>query len=286
MGDQETEKRDGMTDNSASVLPTPHEGLGPLARTLAILGVISLVYMIFIFAVPIDPWFPEGTRQAGEVDFIFRFMLAFGGAIIIYVQGLLITFVRTYRQHPDEAPDALGVQSHGNTRLEIAWTIGPTILVIALLAISFTVRADEIGPQKNPLQLYVHGYQFAFGFQLHQYGLTSDMSSVYLPINRPVYVSERSTDVIHSFWVPEFRIKEDIVPLANGGTTHEEFTPTRIGVYRVICTEYCGSGHSSMHIEDGIHVVSEKDFEAWVRSKGGVVPSHGVTTALLSHPTR
>ena len=95
-------------------------------------------------------------------------------------------------------------------------------------------------------------------------GLAKGLSTVVIPVNRPVYVSEQSPDVIHSFWVPEFRIKQDVVP---GLTTHEEFTPVRTGTYRVICTEFCGSGHSGMVTT--LRVASQAAFVIWLRKNGG-----------------
>ncbi len=121
----------------------------------------------------------------------------------------------------------------------------------------------------------MHGFQFGWNFDLPQYGIKG-VDPVALPIGRPVWVSEQSPDVIHSFWVPEFRIKQDVVP---GITTHEIFTPDRIGVYRVICTEFCGAGHSAMNTK--LTVMSEPDFNKWVIAHGGKLPAGNTTTAQL-----
>jgi cytochrome c oxidase subunit 2 len=222
-------------------------------------------------------------------------MLAASGVIFIYVQGLLLAFALRYRRRKNEPEDAVGPTVHGHTGLEMAWSAVPALLLLVLAVLSLRVWSDEHTVQKDPLQpcplqsgagtcLGVKGVQFAWTFSLPQYGIGFDknLSTVTIPVNRPVYVSLQSPDVIHSFWVPEFRIKQDVVP---GLTlnhqpylTHEEFTPTRVGTYRVICTEFCGSGHSGMVTT--LTVASQADFVKWLRKNGGRLPS-GTTAALV-----
>jgi cytochrome c oxidase subunit 2 len=243
--------------------PTSGQGFGPLGRVMAPLGIISVIWIIFVAFVPINPWFPQGTYQAVAADGLFRFMLATGGAIIIFVEGLTLAFVVQYRRKKTDPEDALGVQSHGNARVEIAWSAGPAVLLVILAVASLAVWSDEHSSQKSPVRLDVTGFQFGWQFSLPQYGVKnldgiSDIMA--LPVNRPVYVSERSPDVIHSFWVPEFRAKQDAVP---GLVTHMQFTTRQIGTYRVICTEFCGVGHSTMVAR--IKVVSDADFVTFLR---------------------
>jgi len=252
--------------------------VGHLTRTMLWVGALSLAWIIFIIFAPIAPWFPEASREAAKVDWLFKFMLAVGGAVVIMVQALLIAFViryRSYQKHPD---DELGIQMHGNTRLELAWTAAPTVLLIVLVTIGMSVWGDEHTRHKNELQLGVNGFKFGWNFDLPQYGITG-VDPVYLPVGRPVWVSEHSTGdtpVIHSFWVPEFRIKQDVVP---GITTHEIFTPDRIGQYRVICTEFCGTGHSLMYTK--LYVKSQADFEKWVVANHGKLPAANTTAQLI-----
>ncbi len=256
--------------------------LGHLTRTMLWVGALSLAWIVFVIFAPIAPWFPEGSREAGEVDWLFKFMLAIGGAVIIMVQALLVAIVvryRSYQKHPD---DELGIQMHGNTRLEIAWTAAPAALMIVLVFIGMIVWGDEHTRHKNELQLDVRGFQFGWDFALPQYGIgrtdATRVNPVYIPVGRPVWVSEHSPDVIHSFWVPEFRIKQDVVP---GIITHEIFTPDRIGVYRVICTEFCGAAHSAMYTK--LYVVSEADFNKWVLKHGGKLPASNTAATLIRH---
>jgi cytochrome c oxidase subunit II len=253
---------------------------GPLGRLMMWLGIISGAFVVLVIVVPVNPWFPEATREAGEVDNLFKFMLAASGVIFIYVQGLLLAFALRYRRRKNEPDDAVGPAVHGHTGLEMAWSAVPALLLLVLAVLSLRVWSDEHAVQKDPLQLGVKGFQFGWTFSLPQYGIgvNKNLSTVTIPVNRPVYVSEQSPDVIHSFWVPEFRIKQDVVP---GLTTHEEFTPTRTGTYRVICTEFCGSGHSGMVTT--LTVASQADFVTWLR-KNGATRLPAPTTAALVQP--
>jgi cytochrome c oxidase subunit II len=256
------------------------------------LGIISGAFVVLVIVVPVNPWFPEATRQAGEVDNLFKFMLAASGVIFIYVQGLLLAFALRYRRRKNEPDDAVGPAVHGHTGLEMAWSAIPALLLLVLAVLSLRVWSDEHAVQKDRLELGVKGFQFGWTFSLPQYGIRFDknLSTVTIPVNRPVYVSEQSPDVIHSFWVPEFRIKQDVVPgrsctahrariVCSPLITHEEFTPTRRGTYRVICTEFCGSGHSGMVTT--LTVASQADFVKWLRKNGGRLPTVPTTAALV-----
>jgi cytochrome c oxidase subunit 2 len=174
----------------------------------------------------------------------------------------------------------MGPAVHGHTGLEVAWSAVPALLLLVLVVLSLRVWSDEhvaLTALKDPLKLDVKGYQFGWTFSLPQYGIRFDknLSTVTIPVNRPVYVTEQSPDVIHSFWVPEFRIKQDVVP---GLKTYEEFTPTRTGTYHVICTEFCGSGHSGM--KTTLTVASQADFVTWLRKNGAT----GHAMAALVQP--
>ncbi len=276
-----------MANVSPVVAPTTGNGpgFGFLARVFLWCGVISAAFILFVIVAPIAPWFPEATHQASEVDNLFKFMLAVGGAITIFVNGLIVAFAIHYRRRNNEPADALGTQIHGNTRIEVIWAAIPAVLLAFLLAISLGVWSEEHTEQKGALHLTVHGFQYGWGFYLPDYGVKLDPASpsdpVAIPVNKPVYVSEYSNDVIHSFWVPEFRLKQDVVPLPNHQQTHEQFTPVQVGLYRVVCTEFCGSGHSGM---EGrlIKVVSQADFVTWLRKHHATrLPSSTTTTAAL-----
>lgn len=250
-----------------------------LLRVILWTCVLSIAWTIFVIVGPIDSWFPEATIQAREVDDLFKFMLATGGIIFILVQVAIVAFALRYRRRKNEPEDALGAQTHGNTTLEVAWTAAPSVLLVVLMILTMRVWTDEHTAGKNELRLAVQGYQWGFYFGLPQYGIGFDktLPTIEIPVNRPVYVDETAQDVIHSFWVPEFRIKQDMVP---GIHTNERFTPDRIGTYRVICTEFCGTQHSAMHTT--IKVVSQSEFYNFVRKNGGKnVPTSQQTAAVV-----
>ena len=282
--------REDTMANADAPPPEPNDGgrsVGFLARLLLWLGILSAAFVIFVIVAPIDPWFPAATRQAREVDNLFRFMLAASSVIFIYVQGLVLIFALRYRRRTrgrDDRGDALGPMVHGNTRLEIAWTAAPSVLLVVLVILSLRVWTDEQGPGKNALLLNVRAYQFGYAFSLPQYGI-KEVAPVTIPLNRPIYVTETSSDVIHSFWVPQFRVKQDAVP---GLVTHEYFVPITTGTFPVICTEFCGVGHSSMNGELTpswrITVASEARFVAWLRTHGATHLSAGGATAARVQP--
>ena len=269
-----------MADTPPPAPEPAGRSLGFLPRLLLWLGVISAAFVIFVNVAPIDPWFPAATRQAGEVDALFKFMLAVGGVIFIYVQGFVLALALRYRHQKSDPDGALGAQIHGNTRLEIAWSAVPALLLLIIVIFSIGVWSDEQTRQPNELLLNVRAYQFGFAFSLPQYGI-KEVAPVVIPVRRPVYVSETSSDVIHSFWVPQFRIQYDAVP---GLVTHERFTPTETGTFPVICTQFCGVGHATMNGEITaswkITVASEATFVAWLRRHGAThLPVDGVAVA-------
>src|SRR5437764_11598155 len=162
---------------------------GPLGRLMMWLGIISGAFVVLVIVVPVNPWFPEATREAGEVDNLFKFMLAVSGVIFIYVQGLLLAFALRYRRRKNEPDDAVGPAVHGHTGLEMAWSAVPALLLLVLVVLSLRVWSDEHAVQedhavqKDPLQLGVKGVQFGWTFRLPQYGigLNQKLSTATIP---------------------------------------------------------------------------------------------------------
>src|SRR5918911_2442733 len=167
---------------------------GPLGRLMMWLGIISGAFVVLMIVAPINPWFPEATREAREVDNLFRFMLAASGVIFIYVQGLLLAFALRYRRGKNEPEDAVGPAVPGHTGLEMAWSAVPALLLLVLAVLSLRVWSDEHAVQKDPLQpcplqsgagtcLGVKGVQFAWTFSLPQYGIgfAKNLSTVTIP---------------------------------------------------------------------------------------------------------
>lgn len=235
------------------------KGLGPGFWQLALaLTVVNVIISAWIIALPIEKYLPEAAQPAGDIDALFKFLSVVGNAIFVYVVGYLIYFSIVWRHRSTDPIDAIGIQIHDNETLEFWWTVIPTILV-ALLAI-FSVKIwyslqNQLG---DVLTMEAIGHQFDYEFRYPKMN-GSVMNEMHLPVDTPVTLNVTSVDVIHSFWVPEVRIKADMVP---GLVQTLRFTPQKIGTYRIICTEFCGVGHGKMVAT--MHIDSQADFSKWL----------------------
>ena len=157
------------------------------------------------------------------------------------VMVLLGYAIWRWRAKPGDESD--GEPIHGNTRLEIAWTAIPTLIVAFLGAISWIVLDDIEAKEPDRMPLTVTGQQFAWEFEYPEAGKTT--REFHVPVDRQLELSLRALDVLHSFWVPEWRIKRDLVPGAPGASIDDDVVvePDREGTFTLICTELCGLGH-------------------------------------------
>jgi cytochrome c oxidase subunit II len=216
------------------------------------------------------PWLPvSASKEAGRIDFEFWFVVTICIVIFAVVAAAILYSVFRFRADPDDDSD--GPPIHGNTKLEIAWTIIPTILVTAIGITSAIVLSRDDALAKNALRVDVVAQQFTWTFK-YPSGLTS--ATLMLPNGRETQLRFRSLDVIHAFFVPEFRENEDIVP---GLKTTINVTPTRLGTYPVICNELCGLGHSTMR--STAVVMTPAAFAKWLKSQSKAVTSTNTGTA-------
>jgi cytochrome c oxidase subunit 2 len=261
------------------------------------LAVLVLIWLITIastyFFVAKTWWLPAGAAaSANFIDGQFALTYVLMGIVFLAAQLSLGYLVWKYRERASAAP----VQySHGNTTLELVWTVLTAVLFIGLNLMGSRVWAHErFEPaEAHAVPVEVTGMQFAWYFRYPgpdgKYGKTSpkfmdpsaggeaavglDTSdpaakddvvtgTMYLPVNREVDLSLRAVDVIHSFFVPSLRFKQDAVP---GLNIHMHFTPTQIGEYEIACAELCGLGHYKMH--GMVHVVSQEDFDKWLAAR-------------------
>jgi cytochrome c oxidase subunit II len=231
----------------------------PLAQMMSI-GVVASIIGVAITL--LMDWFPEeGSTAAGDIDTLYDVLLIASVPIFVLVMTIAIYSVVKFRARPGDMSD--GAPIHGNTRLEIVWVTIPFLLVSALAIYGWIVLNDIEAKQPDELEVRVTGQQFTWSFEYPSERMKS--SQLVLPKDRPVHFKIRSKDVIHSFWVPEFRLKSDAVP---GLTTRIRLTPDRIGRYNVVCAELCGIGHSTMR--QTVRVVPQREFDSWVaRGKGG-----------------
>ena len=206
------------------------------------------------------PWLPaQDSREAERIDFIFWFVVAICIAVFAVVAAIIVYSVVKFRARPDDDSD--GPPIHGHTGIEIVWTVIPAVLVTAIGILSAVALAQNGKLEAHRLKVDVTAQQFAWRFEYPEYGgFKSD--ELRLVEGRQVELRLRALDVIHSFWVPEFRQKQDAVP---GIITKLPITPTKAGKYTLLCTELCGLGHALMRAR--VIVMKEDEFDSWARSQ-------------------
>jgi cytochrome c oxidase subunit 2 len=213
------------------------------------------------------PWLPTpASKEAGRIDFVYWFATVISLFIFAVVCAIMTYAVINFRvKDPNDWSD--GPPVHGNTKLEIAWTVVPAILVTAISVVSAIVLAQNSHAGSNPLVIQVLGQQFAWTFT---YPNGETYPILRLPLNRPVKLEITGKDVIHSFWVPQFNQKQDAVP---GQVNDLVITPDRLGTYPVVCTELCGLGHSLMRSE--AIVMQPAAYQTWYRGTSTPVSPSG-----------
>jgi len=218
------------------------------------------------------PWMPiSASKEAGRIDFVFWFVVTICIVIFAVVAAAILYSVVRFRAAPDDDSD--GPPIHGHTGLEIAWTLIPTVLVTAIGIVSAIVLSRDDAIAKNALHIQVIAQQFTWTFKYPDaHGLTS--ATLVLPNGREAVLDFQSRDVIHAFFVPEFRENMDVVP---GLTTTINVTPTRVGTYPVICNELCGLGHATMR--STAQVMTPTAFDKWLKGQSKAVASPNPATA-------
>jgi cytochrome c oxidase subunit II len=226
-------------------------------RRRAVIQMIVIGVLTGIFSGAVAyfiPWLPDAaSTEAGKIDAVYWFVAIICAVIFALVAGVSLYAGWKFRAPPDDEDD--GSPIHGHTGLEIAWTAIPAVLVVAMSVFSGIVLI-QIENAENPRRIEVVAQQFAWRF--HDPELDRSSGELVLRVDEPVELILTSRDVIHSFWVPEFRMKQDAV---QGIETRTVITPTKEGSYPVICTELCGLGHAAMRAR--VRVLSAEDFDAW-----------------------
>ncbi len=234
-----------------------------LLRRRPLLGVV-LVSVVSIAigtaAVLAIDWFPtQGSASSSDIDTAYDVLLIVSVPIFILVMAVAFYSVLAFKVRPGDMRD--GEPIHGNTRLEVIWVTIPFILVSALAVYGWVVLDDIEAKQQDTMIVNVTAQQFAWRFDYPGEGGIKSNQLV-LPKDRPVEFRVKTKDVLHSFWVPEFRLKTDTVP---GLTTRVRLTPDRLGRYDVVCTELCGIGHATMR--QAARVIPPQEFEDWVAKR-------------------
>lgn len=194
---------------------------------------------------------PEPKTDAGRDVFnLYIVVLILAGIVFVAVEGFILYAVVRYRRKPGD--ETLPEQLHGNTTVEIIWTLIPTVIVFILFGFSIVTLAEVEARSDEPgVTIEVEGFQWNWLFHYAD-GVTSepqgsDPPILYVPVGEPVRLVLHTRDVIHAFYVPEFLIKRDLVQYSGGrGDNELEFTVTEAGTYSGQCAEFCGTDHAKM----------------------------------------
>jgi cytochrome c oxidase subunit 2 len=198
----------------------------------------------------------RGSTAAPKIDHLLNVMIVLSSFVFCLVVVMLTYALYAFRAKPGDEGD--GEPIHGNTRLEIAWTLIPTVIVLFGAGYSWATlnSIEERHPGHMNVNVYSQQYAWAFTYPAAN---KFSRGELHVPVDRQVVFSLHALDVIHSFWVPEWRMKKDNVP---GITTQAVVTPDRLGTYQLICTELCGFGHATMRAT--VVVESKQDFQKWL----------------------
>ena len=205
----------------------------------------------------------QGTEIAKQIDNLYGFLIVVSFISCAILIGGMIYFVMKYKRKT--ANDKTAYITH-DTRLEILWSVVPLIIFLVVFAWGWVLYHDMRSMPKNALEIMVTGKQWAWTAE-YKNGVKA--TEIVVPVGKDVKLILASEDVIHSFYVPSFRIKQDAVP---GRYTTLWFNATKLGDFHVFCTEYCGTSHSAMITK--LKVVSQEDFDKWLvdESEIGLLP--------------
>jgi cytochrome c oxidase subunit II len=193
----------------------------------------------------------DASNFVGIVDQAFFIIVAICVFFLVLITTLMIVFVVKYSRKKN--PKATNI--HGSTALEITWTLIPTLIVLVMFWLGWTGYIQMATPPKDTMVVDVYAQMWKWSFK---YANGKEADSLYLPLNKPVLFNLHSKDVDHSFYIPDFKIKKDVIP---NRTNQVWFKPERTGVYDIFCAEYCGVRHSYMYSK--VIVMPMNDFLSW-----------------------
>lgn len=205
------------------------------------------------------PFFPEQASDLAQpVDRLYFYLTAISALMALALALMVIGFAVVYRRrHSREVP----AQGKGNNRLEIGWTLGALFIFLTMFFWSAAVYFRMQAPPDSAIEMYAVGKQWMWKVQ-HPGG-QREINQLHIPVGTPVRITLTSQDVIHSFYVPAFRVKQDAVP---GRYTTLWFTATKPGRYHLFCAEYCGTEHSGMI--GYVYAMDPADYSTWLSTGG------------------
>ncbi|BAQ66771.1 cytochrome c oxidase subunit II [Geminocystis sp. NIES-3709] len=256
----------------------------------------------------------EASQGAADIDELFDLMMTIATGLFLIVEGVLVYCLIKFRRKKGDKTDGPSIE--GNVPLEIVWTAIPTVIVFILALYSFEVynnlggldpetshdfRQEEmqmagnqgkmvafnphqghlslgIGNANADLEVDVNGIQYAWIFTYPDSGVVS--GELHVPVNKQVKLNMKAGDVIHAFWVPQLRLKQDVLP---GRDSALAFNANRIGTYPIICAELCGAYHGGM--KTTLYVESEEDYQKWIQENTfASAEEKADTMALMTQP--
>ncbi|WP_163340677.1 cytochrome c oxidase subunit II [Desulfopila sp. IMCC35008] len=190
------------------------------------------------------------------VDRAFWYIFVVSAVLLTGITAVMIYFVIRYRRSKNPVPEDI----RDNWMLEIIWTIIPTLIALSMFWVGWSSYTGLRNVPEDAIEIEVLGQMFSWIFIYDNDKETED--ELVVPVNRPIKLNIESLDVLHSFFIPAFRVKADAV---KGLPTYVFFHPKEVGTYPILCTEYCGTEHSGMVAT--LEVVSEEEYEAWLEEE-------------------
>ena len=232
-------------------------------RHFGIVGILVVITAVLAyFGIDILWEMPvEASIQAGYIDWMWNLELIAMSFLFALIVGPMIYSLVVFRRRKGDTSD--GQHMEGNTTLEILWTIVPLFLVGIFAYFGAVNLSDTLRKDPAAMVVKVTGIQWSWSFEYPpSNGVTVVSDELHIPVGQQVLLQMTSKDVIHSFWVPEFRVKQDLVP---GRITELRISPTLEGNYKVRCAELCGTSHYSM--EKPVVITSRDEFDAWMEAR-------------------
>ena len=233
-----------------------------------LIGIAAIV--VGILAGIFNPFLSHAaSTQGAQIDTLFSLLLGISATIFTIVQGFLLYAIIRFARQPDDESD--GPPMRGNARLEFFWTAIPALIVVFIAIFSYRVLADIERPTAGDLTVEVTARQYAWEFYYPDQDIKT--TELHIPLGRQARLKMRSADMVHAFWVPEFRIKKDVMP---DRVTDAFITGAAVGAYPIVCAELCGAGHAIMRSQ--VVVQWDAEFKNWLAGQVGA-KTRGATAA-------
>jgi cytochrome c oxidase subunit 2 len=223
-----------------------------------LIGVVAALVYFLLVSIGILP--AQSSAEAIPIDRLFGAHIILIAFLFALITVLMVYSMIVFRARKDDRGDGRHIK--GSTKLEVFWTVVPLATVLYFSFLGSQVLAQTQQAEPDALDVNVVGGQWYWQFSYPDYNITSN--ELYLPVERETLLTMWSVDVIHSFWIPEMRVKQDLLPGENM-KRQLRITPTQLGEYQVLCAEMCGLQHAYMYAP--VHIVPQEEFDAWINQQ-------------------